>query len=100
MSLPKLNVYNTKLTNHWQTPPDLYRKLDKEFHFQLDPCPLLGENREESGLEKEWSSCNFVNPPYSNVEPWARKCAYERQKGNTSVLKPSKVGWQPMSVLS
>jgi len=23
---------------HWATPPDLFEKLDDEFHFTLDPC--------------------------------------------------------------
>lgn len=24
--------------DHIQTPPDLYAKLDAEFHFDFDPC--------------------------------------------------------------
>ena len=26
----------------WPTPRDLYAKLDAEFHFDFDPCPLGG----------------------------------------------------------
>lgn len=25
--------------HYWLTPPDLYAKLDAEFHFDFDPCP-------------------------------------------------------------
>lgn len=25
-------------TDEWETPQELYDKLDKEFHFDLDPC--------------------------------------------------------------
>eukprot|EP00732_Lithocolla_globosa_P000881 Lithocolla_globosa_v1_NODE_347_length_4383_cov_3.684466.p3 type:complete len:135 gc:universal NODE_347_length_4383_cov_3.684466:3512-3916(+) len=78
----KLNVYNTKKTNHWQTPLDLYEKLDVEFHFDFDPCPLNGTN----GLEIDWGQMNFVNPPYSNVGGFAKKCREEQLKGNESVL--------------
>ena len=24
---------------YWLTPPDLFKKLDDEFHFNFDPCP-------------------------------------------------------------
>ena len=26
--------------DHYATPRDLYAKLDDEFHFDFDPCPL------------------------------------------------------------
>jgi hypothetical protein len=30
---------------YWLTPPDIYDKLDKEFHFDFDPCPYpLSDN--------------------------------------------------------
>jgi site-specific DNA-methyltransferase (adenine-specific) len=25
-------------TDNWATPPDFFRELDKEFHFDLDPA--------------------------------------------------------------
>lgn len=30
----------TSLSPHWSTPKWLYEELDKEFHFDYDPCPL------------------------------------------------------------
>ena len=29
--------------DHWATPKDLYDKLNKEFNFDFDPCPLHSE---------------------------------------------------------
>lgn len=32
----------TSISPHWATPKWLYDELDKEFHFDFDPCPLGG----------------------------------------------------------
>ena len=31
---------NLKINDDWKTPKDLYDSLDKEFHFDFDPCPF------------------------------------------------------------
>jgi len=48
----------------WATPKELYDELDKEFHFDFDPCPL---NSSFDGLDMtvKWGKSNFINPPYS-----------------------------------
>ena len=33
----------TSASSHWTTPAELYIELDKEFHFNDDPCPLIPE---------------------------------------------------------
>ena len=38
-------------SNHWATPPELYNKLNDEFNFDFDPCPL---NATFDGLSIEW----------------------------------------------
>lgn len=53
---------NLNHSNNWSTPIDLYDRLNKEFEFDFDPCPL---NSEFDGLTKEWGQSNFINPPYS-----------------------------------
>jgi len=65
----------------WATPDSLYRALDAEFGFTLDPCPL----REPSevgmplfgtdGLQKSWRGQRvFCNPPYGrDVGRWLGK---------------------------
>eukprot|EP00732_Lithocolla_globosa_P002775 Lithocolla_globosa_v1_NODE_1945_length_2247_cov_4.583485.p2 type:complete len:137 gc:universal NODE_1945_length_2247_cov_4.583485:2084-1674(-) len=82
-----INPYNTKITNHWQTPPDLYKELNDEFKFTFDPVPLYGDSQKgNDGLTKKWGKRNFVNPPYSDIAPWAKKAREEQLKGNLSVL--------------
>jgi hypothetical protein len=36
---------------NWKTPKKLYDELDKEFHFDFDPCP---PNPAFDGLNIEW----------------------------------------------
>lgn len=45
----------------WATPPNFYGKLDAEFHFDYDPCPLGGTE----AFTKPWGKVNYINPPYS-----------------------------------
>lgn len=42
-------------SNHWATPPEFYEKLNKEFNFDFDPCPLNGELLFD-GLSVEWGT--------------------------------------------
>ncbi|MDX9802797.1 MAG: hypothetical protein RBS96_02040 [Dehalococcoidales bacterium] len=50
--------------DHWATPMAFYDKLNEEFNFDFDPCPLYAEF---DGLDKQccWGESNFINPPYS-----------------------------------
>lgn len=82
-------------TNEWATPAKLFEDLDREFHFDLDPCST-NENAkcadhytiEDDGLTKNWVGRNvFCNPPYGRELPkWVRKCYEESKKPNTLVV--------------
>lgn len=78
---------NRNLVNSddWETPKELYNELDKEFHFDFDPCPL---HSEFDGTLKSWGLCNFINPPYSRKlkEIFIKKAHQEWKKGKTCVL--------------
>lgn len=74
---------NKSKSDNWITPKKLYDKLNEEFKFDYDPCPI---NYKIDGLITDWGNSNFVNPPYSNIKEWAKKCRIEQQKGNKSVL--------------
>jgi hypothetical protein len=55
------SVHFSSATVHWATPADLYRALDAEFHFTLDPCPLNGLG----GLDRTWKGERvYCNPPW------------------------------------
>ena len=55
---------NVVAGDEWYTPPELYKEWDQEFQFDFDPCPA---NRADGwdGLEMDWGTMNYVNPPYS-----------------------------------
>lgn len=80
-----------KEMKYWGTPPELYRKLDLEFHFDHDPCPAQShELLEWDGLGGTWGQSNYVNPPYTRKNggtmAWVRKAIEEHKKGRSSVL--------------
>jgi len=75
-------VLFSSLTNHWGTPESVYRELDREFHFNDDPCPLYGSG----GLDREWGTRTYVNPPYGRqVGHWIKKAYDESLKGKIIV---------------
>ncbi len=72
-----IEMFNTKglmssLTDEWRTPQSLFNQLDKEFHFDSDPCPMK-EHPLKEGL-KQWGKSVFVNPPYSQISEWVEDC--------------------------
>jgi len=69
--------------DHWATPSSLYEGLNLEFDFNDDPCPLKA--RIMDGLKREWGTRTFMNPPYSNIEPWVHKAWLESRKGKLIV---------------
>ena len=71
--------------DNWKTPVDVYNKLNDEFNFNFDPCPLDPDYKID-GLLTEWGGVSFVNPPYSNISAWCKKCYEEYCKGKTVVM--------------
>jgi hypothetical protein len=62
-------------TDLWATPQDFFDTLDKEFHFNLDPCATAENAKceryytcEENGLSKNWGGIR-----YSAIRPTERK---------------------------
>jgi hypothetical protein len=67
---------------HWQTPPEVFDPLNREFKFTLDPCatPETAKcakfyTEQDDGLSKDWDGERvFMNPPYGReVYAWTRK---------------------------
>jgi site-specific DNA-methyltransferase (adenine-specific) len=75
-------VMFSSVHDDWSTPKDTYDALDKEFRFNDDPCPLGGTD----GLDREWGSSTFVNPPYSKIKEWVAYAYSQSQKGKTVVM--------------
>ena len=71
---------NTKLhfssaSDRWATPSAVYEALDREFHFDFDPCPLDGNQDGLASLFLEWRNHRaFVNPPYNRqIGKWLER---------------------------
>ena len=80
--------------HYWLTPPELMDRLQLEFDFNYDPCPFP-KPEDYDGLDAEWGSRSYVNPPFGVVmhkgkkkgaTAWARKCIEEHRKGKTVVM--------------
>lgn len=77
-------VLFSSATDEWATPDWLFRELDDEFEFTLDPCSS-DENAKcekhytkvDDGLSKSWDGERvFCNPPYGRqVGRWVKKAA-------------------------
>ena len=83
---------NTK--DRWETPPYFFNRLNDIFGFTLDPA-ASHENHlcdkyytiEEDGLKQDWQGETvFVNPPYSHIQEWVKKCYEEGIKYMTTVV--------------
>lgn len=76
---------NLNHKDDWKTPKDFYDKLNKEFNFNFDPCPL---HSNFDGLIIDWKERNFINPPYSRKlkESFILKAFEESKKGKLCVM--------------
>ena len=76
----------TSRTDEWETPQDLFDKLNEQYHFTLDAA-ASDENHKceryytkaDDGLSKKWGGCVWCNPPYGRqIGKWVQK-AYESE---------------------
>ena len=81
------------MKKYWITPPETYRFLDNEFHFDYDPCPCPKPQNFDS-LTAPWGKMNYVNPPFRRKDgvdgkgptAFVHKAIAEQKRGNGSVL--------------
>lgn len=85
----------TSNKDDWETPQPFFDRLNKEFHFTLDPCASHENHKcdkyyttEDDGLSKSWvGETVFMNPPYGRViKDWVKKAYYSGIKENTVVV--------------
>lgn len=72
-------IQGTRDSDNYATPKLFYDKLNSEFNFDFDPCPFKSDF---DGLVIDWIGNIYINPPYSNIEPFIKKGIYEIKKGN------------------
>lgn len=77
-------IFSSK-SDEYSTPQFLFDKLDKKWHFTLDPCATDQNHKcakyytiDDDGLSKSWKDeVVFINPPYSKLAQWLEKAHYE-----------------------
>lgn len=70
-------------TDLWETPHDLFDKLNSVFHFETDVCALpenakcdLYYTPDIDGLKQDWHGVCWCNPPYGGeIGKWVEKAA-------------------------
>lgn len=82
-------------SDEWETPQDLFDKLNSEFHFTFDPCSQEYNykcekhyTKKEDGLKQDWTGeIVFCNPPYGKtIGLWVEKCWREHKENGTTVV--------------
>ena len=82
-------------TDQWATPQDFFDKLNKEFHFTLDPCADEFNHKcekyytkEDDGLKQSWQNERvFCNPPYGReIGKWVEKAYAENMIGGAYIV--------------
>lgn len=83
-------------TDNWSTPQEFFDELNREFHFNLDPCADDTNHkcekyytRAEDGLIQNWGGGHtvFCNPPYGReISKWVEKAFNESRKEKTTVV--------------
>jgi phage N-6-adenine-methyltransferase len=97
----------------WGTPPEIIEIARHSMGgIDLDPCSSPAFNRivqanryytiEQDGLSLPWAGRVWLNPPYSNVAPWADKIIRTVEDGDVSAAcvltyaKTETIWWQSL----
>lgn len=67
-----IDVMFSNKTDMWETPLDLFRQLDNEFHFTTDVCAVKENAKcshffspEQDGLSQKWGGVLVQSPVWS-----------------------------------
>ena len=79
--------------DEYETPPDVFRALDREFGFETDVCATPDNAKcpvfytpEQDGLRREWRGVCWRNPPYgAGIGSWIAKAYVSSLHGATVV---------------
>lgn len=88
------NVLYSHKSDEWETPQDVFDRLNDKYHFDLDACAtdknakcLRFFDKAQDGLRQSWGGYTvWCNPPYSKIKDWVRKAAHEQRNGTTTVM--------------
>jgi phage N-6-adenine-methyltransferase len=78
----------------WETPPELFALLHREFRFTLDVCATRTNRKcpvyftpRENALRQPWTGTCWMNPPYGRaIGRWVRKAHQESRSSSAKVV--------------
>ena len=83
----------SRKTDLWETPQDLFDRLNVEFGFTLDVCALPENAKchrfytpEQDGLSQPWEGVCWCNPPYGRGVGLSVKRALETSYNRSTVV--------------
>jgi len=96
--MAKIDSNRFKSTNQsWETPDDLFAKINTEFCFTRDVCASKDNAKcthywteEDSCLDKVWDGVNWMNPPYKNMKQYIKKAFDQKDTAITVCLIPAR----------
>jgi len=81
----------------YETPDELFNRLNGEFHFTRDVCASLDNakcncfwSENDSCLDKQWDGVNWMNPPYKDMKKFIQKAYEQRHNAITVMLIPAR----------
>ncbi len=84
----------SRKSDNWQTPECLFKWLDNQYRFTLDPA--ASDNNflcdkyytiKTDGLKQNWKDERvYINPPYSKVAWWVKKAYKETHEGDCPIV--------------
>jgi|TARA_Y100000296_G_C5170608_1_gene257097 site-specific DNA-methyltransferase (adenine-specific) len=87
----------TSNKDDWETPQDLFDRLNEEFDFRLDVCANAKNakcggyfNKKDNGLNKSWwliKGYCWCNPPYGRqIIKWVEKAYMENKLNGARIV--------------
>ena len=89
------------MSDYWETPKELFCKLNLEFGFTLDPCCTIETAKcdkyfteKENGIFESWEGERvYMNPPYSEIDTWVNKARLEVLHNNCPLVVALLPAW-------
>lgn len=94
--MANIDVMYSSKTDQWATPEDFFEELDKEFHFNLDPCADEQNHKcekyftkEDNGLSKDWGggiACFAILRMVEQLQTGLKRHTEKERKTTQSLL--------------
>ena len=94
--MANIDVMYSSKTDQWATPEDFFEELDKEFHFNLDPCADEQNHKcekyftkEDNGLSKDWGggiACFVILRMVEQLQTGLKRHTEKERKTTQSLL--------------